>query len=235
MSDLISIENTDGISVITLDDGKANVMSPAMLAALNSALDDAEAAGSIVVIRGRDGLFSGGFDLGVFKSGDQGQIFAMLEGGAVLSERLLSYPQPVIAACTGHAMAMGLFMLLSCDYRIGCNSGHRFAANEVAIGMTLPYFATEVCRQRMAPAAFNSGLTLARVFASEEAVAAGILDQVVTPQALDAAVMEKAESFKQLDMASHRATKQRLRADLLAKLRGAIEADCAGWSQRVEA
>src|SRR5690606_22123234 len=121
MSDLVSYAFADGVATLTMDDGKANAMGPAMQAALNAALDRAEADKAIVVLTGRPGMFSGGFDLSVFKAGDPKVTFQMLTGGAQLAQRLLSYPHPVIAACSGHAVAMGLFLLLCADVRIGLN------------------------------------------------------------------------------------------------------------------
>ena len=77
-----------------------------MMQALNSALDRAEADRAVVVLTGRERMFCGGFDLGVFKR-ERSELLRMLEDGARLSERLLSFPTPVVIACTGHALAMG--------------------------------------------------------------------------------------------------------------------------------
>src|SRR5215212_5979254 len=107
-----------------MDDGKANVMSLPMLQALNGALDRAQADSATVVLTGRSGMFSGGFDLAVFKTDPQA-LLAMLEAGARMAERVLSFPLPVVAACTGHAIAMGAFLLLSADVRIGVDVGAR--------------------------------------------------------------------------------------------------------------
>nr|ADI17705.1 enoyl-CoA hydratase/carnithine racemase [uncultured Oceanospirillales bacterium HF0130_25G24] len=114
MSELVNIKTENQISFITMDDGKANAMSVDMLKGLNKALDEAELSGSVVILSGRENVLSGGFDLGVFKSGDNAKILEMLTLGAELSYRILSYPTPIIAACTGHAVAMGTFLLLCC-------------------------------------------------------------------------------------------------------------------------
>jgi enoyl-CoA hydratase len=182
------------------------------------------------MLQGRNGIFSGGFDLGVFKTGSKADKLAMLKAGAEITERLLSYPMPTIAVCTGHAMAMGVFLLLSCDYRIGAEGGFKFAANEVAIGLTLPKFAIAVSRQRLTPAAFNRGLTLAYVFDTVAALQAGFLDELVPADKLEARCQELAAQINKLDMDSHRATKLRLREELLTTLRQAIEADCKNWA-----
>ena len=105
MSELVKTKTENQISFISMDDGKANAMSVEMLEGLNAALDEAEQSGSVVILSGRENVLSGGFDLGVFKSGDNAKILKMLTLGAELSHRMLSYPKPVIAACTGHAVS----------------------------------------------------------------------------------------------------------------------------------
>jgi enoyl-CoA hydratase len=120
-----------------MDDGNANVMSVQMLQALNAALDRAQTDKAVVVLTGRQGMFSGGFDLAVFK-GDPDEQLRMLQAGALLTEGLLSFALPVLAACTGHAIAIGAFLALSTDVRIGVDQGARIQVNEVQIGLTLP-------------------------------------------------------------------------------------------------
>ena len=154
MSDLVAYKLEQPICTITLDDGKVNCLSPQMLSEINAALDQAEEDGAVVVIAGRKGKFSAGFDLAVVgKGGDEA--VNMLIDGFRLAERLLSFPRPVVIACTGHALAMGSFLLLSVDYRIGADGAHKIGPNEVAIGMTMPRFGVEICRQRLAPAHFH--------------------------------------------------------------------------------
>ena len=228
MTDLVSYAFADGVATLTMDDGKANAIGPAMQAALNAALDRAEADQAIVVLTGRAGVFSGGFDLSVFKAGDPQVMFQMLTGGAQLAQRLLSYPHPVVAACSGHAMAMGLFLLQCADVRIGLNAGATLQANEVLIGMTLPYFALEVIRQRVA-VPHQHLVGTASAYMGDAAVRAGLLDEAVAPEALAAAVQAQLDRLKKADPASFTATKQRLRADVLAVLGPAIEKDKAGW------
>ncbi|AVO40710.1 crotonase/enoyl-CoA hydratase family protein [Simplicispira suum] len=228
MTDLVSYAFADGVATLTMDDGKANAMNPAMQMALNAALDRAEADKAIVVLTGRPGVFSGGFDLSVFKAGNPQVTFQMLTGGAQLAQRLLSYPHPVVAACSGHAMAMGLFLLQCADVRIGLNAGATFQANEVLIGMTLPYFALEALRERVAtPHLHLVGTGLA--YSGADAVQAGLLDEAVAPESLAAAVQAQVDRLKKAHPASFTATKQRLRASVMGALPQAIESDKADW------
>ena len=102
-----------------------------------------------------------------------------LQGPARLDiEYVGTFPVPVIIAATGPAIAMGSFMLLSGDHRVG-SPKTRCQANEVAIGMVLPISAIEIMRQRLTRAAFSRAVSMAATFTGAEAVAAGWLDEIV--------------------------------------------------------
>ncbi|HEV7762129.1 MAG TPA: crotonase/enoyl-CoA hydratase family protein [Acidimicrobiales bacterium] len=223
---LVTYETDGPIATITMDDGKVNVLSPRMLTELEAAFDRAAADRAVVVLRGREGVFSAGFDLAVLNAGGS-ESLAMVRAGFELAERVLSFPTPVVIACTGHAVAMGVFLVLSGDHRIGAAGPFRLTANEVAIGLTMPRAAVEICRQRLTPAHFNRAVVLAEPFTPAEAVEAGFLDRVVDPASLDAAARTAAEALATLDMASHVATKQRARGPALDAIRAGIAAD---WS-----
>jgi enoyl-CoA hydratase len=215
----------DGVAAITMDDGKVNALSLAMLEALNDRLDRALADdAAVVLIQGRPGILSAGFDLAALQGGGFGAA-TMVRAGFELAERLLSLPAPVVIACPGHAVAMGAFLLLSGDARVGADGPFRIQANEVAIGLTMPNAAIEILRSRLTPAAFNRATVLAEPFAPAEALAAGFLDVVVAPDELEAAATGVARALAGLDRAAHHATKLRARAGVLADLRAAIDAD----------
>jgi len=214
----------ESIGTIVIDDGKRNVLSPRMLADLNSALDRAAADQAVVVLTGRAGVFSAGFDLNVLGAGGEDAL-RMLTAGFELAERLLSFPTPVVIAGTGHALAMGVFLLLAGDYRIGADGAYKIGANEVAIGLTMPRTAVEICRQRLAPAHFHRAVISAEIYSPTEAVTAGFLDRVVPGSELSREAQDAAARLAKLNMAAHAATKLRAREHTLRALRAAIEAD----------
>jgi enoyl-CoA hydratase len=233
MDDLLTYELSERIATVTLDDGKANVMSIRMLQALDGALARAQADQAAVVLTGRPGMFSGGFDLNVFKQGNAQQQYQMLEAGARITEKLLSFPLPVVAACTGHAIAMGVFLLLSTDVRLGADlPGARIQVNEVQIGLTLPRFAIEVCRQRLAPSHLSVAAVTALPYAPAQALAAGFFDELVAPEALAASARASAARLLQLHAQAFAATKLRLRKATLEALHLAIREDTADWASR---
>ncbi|MCE2818600.1 MAG: crotonase/enoyl-CoA hydratase family protein, partial [Ilumatobacteraceae bacterium] len=183
MTSPVTYALTDGIAVITMDDGKANAVSLTLQAGINEALDQAEKDGVPVILTGRPGILSAGFDLKTLAASGQPAV-DMLNGGLELAIRLLTFPTPVIAACSGHAIAMGVFLLESCDYRIGIKGNYRYSANEVAIGMTMPFSTIEILRHRVTPAALSRSVLLAEAFTPENAVETGFLDLVVDEAAL---------------------------------------------------
>ena len=224
MDQLVTYDLNGSVATITMDDGKVNALSPQMFAELATSFDRAANDNAVVVLSGRPGIFSAGFDLSVLRGGGA-EAIAMLRAGFELSERMLSFPTPVVIACTGHAMAMGVFVLLSGDYRIGVSGAFKLVANEVAIGMTMPLAAVEIVRQRLAPAFFNRAIILAELFSPANAVEAGLLDRVVEAPELRAVANDTAIALAKLDMAAHLASKLRVREHTLQVIRAGIDAE----------
>ena len=149
----------------------------------------------------------------------------MLRAGYGLPARVLAYPYPVVAACNGHSMAMGVFLMLSADYVIGSRGDFRISANEVAIGMTMPRVAAAVLRNRLTPAAFQRAVTLAEFFDVDTASEAGFFDEVVEPDKLLMRATRLAKEFGSLDARAHKASKRQVRAALIRRIRYSIPLD----------
>jgi enoyl-CoA hydratase len=226
MPELVTYRRTDLVSTITMDDGKVNVFSIPMLQALHEAFDRAETDGTVVVLAGRPGYFSAGFDLRVFQ-GPREDALVMLRLGATLAERILSFPAPVAVACTGHAFPAGAFLLMAADTRLGADGPYKLGLNEVRIGLTLPWFAVVVARHRLSPAHFDHAAVTGTMFDPPAAREAGLLDAVVDAEELGAAAQAAADDLASLDRAAHAATKLRARREVLTELRAAIESELA--------
>lgn len=216
------------IATITLDDGKVNAFSIETLQALHRAFDRAAKDEAVVVLTGREGVFSAGFDLNVIRGGDAERVVEMLTLGATLAERIMSFPTPVLVAATGHCYPAGAFLLLSADARLAVDGPFRIGLNEVAIGLTLPWFAIELARHRLQPSYFDQTTVTGHMYSPREAVLAGFVDEVVAPDALPAAAAARASELAALDPRAHAATKRRVRQAALDALRRAIETDFGG-------
>ena len=223
-SKLVQYSLQNQVATICIDDGKRNALSPQILREINQALDQAESDRAIVVMTGRESVFSAGFDLHVMKRGGIPAL-RMLRAGYALTARVMAYPYPVIAACNGHSLAMGVFLMLSADYVIGSRGDFKIAANEVAIGLTMPRVAAAMLRHRLNPAAFQRAVTLSEYFDVESALAAGFFDELIEPGELIPGAESCAEGLRELDRRAHTASKRRIRAALIRKIRFSIPLD----------
>ena len=224
MSTLVKYSLENGIATIQLDDGKRNALSPAMFREINAALDRAEVDRALVIFTGREEVFSAGFDLKVMKSGGV-QTLQMLRAGYSLTARVMAYPYPVIAACNGHVLAMGVFLMLSADYVIGVRGDFKVSANEVALGLTMPRVAAAMLKHRLRPSDYQSAVTLSKYFPVEAAREAGFFDALVEAPQLMVHARALAAEFAKLDMRAHAASKRRIRGDLIRYVRRSIPLD----------
>ncbi len=220
---MVSYRLSERVATIAMDDGKVNVLSLATQAALHEALDQAERDRATVLLTGRPGVFSAGFDLTVLRAGGD-EAAAMARGGFDLAHRVLGFPAPVVAACTGHAIAMGAFLLLACDYRVGADGRYKLMANEVAIGLRFPVAPTEIVRARLSPSAFQRATLLSEEFSPANAVESGFLDRVVPADDLPSTALEVAQRLSALDIEVFAASKQRIRRSTLDSVRAAVDA-----------
>ncbi len=196
-------------------------MSAERIRELGIQLDRAEDAGAVVVLRGRDGIFSAGFDLRTFDRGLDATV-EMLRAGADLIVRLLSFPRPVLTVCTGHAYPMGAFLMLSADVRVAVAGPWKIGMNETAIGLTLPRFAVELARHRLSAPGF-ARVQAGAMYDPEEALRLGFVDRVVASDQLDAAVAGEAARLKTLDPPSFMATKARINEAVITAVGRAID------------
>lgn len=222
--ELIDLDINEQIATITLKNGKVNAISHQVIAEINDALDQAEAASAVVILTGQPGIFSGGFDLKTMKESSESAV-ALVTAGSTLSRRMLSFPFPIIGACTGHAIAKGAFLLLSCDHRIGSLGQFKIGLNEVAIGMTMHQAGIEIARNRLPINYLSRSVINAELFSPETAAVAGFLDTLVEPEQLMETAKSVAKQMLTLNMKAHHGTKLKERKDILIALDAAIELD----------
>lgn len=225
MTELVGYQRSGPIARLVMDDGKVNVMSAAMLKAVHQAFEQAERDKAVVLLTGRGEVLSAGFDLRVFAQGTASDIHEMVRLGAELVLRIMSFPMPVVTACNGHAPAMGAFLLLASDVRVGADGPFKIGLNEVTIGLTVPTFAIELARARLTPAYFSRTVLTGEMFAPSEAVTAGFLDRTVAAEQLLPTADAIAASLTKIDFAAHLATKKRARDTTIRAIRTAVDAE----------
>jgi enoyl-CoA hydratase len=202
--------------VITMDDGRANVIDDAWVTAMDAALDDSEASDvRAVVIKGRHKFFSAGLDIRSLPSLAPLDRQAVIERYATLMVRLARFPKPVVAAVDGHAMAGGAIVLLACDRRISSAGGWRIGLTEMSIGVPLPDLALSLARLHLRPQCLQEALLEGRAYSPEEACLAGFVQEVVSSSEVSARALALADQLGSLDNTAYGLTKRRIRDQVL--------------------
>lgn len=216
----------DGVAVVTLDDGRANAISLAVLDELHGVLDRAEGEARAVVIVGREGRFCAGFDLTAMTESTE-SMRTLVVAGARFLMRLYGHPQPTVAACTGHALAAGALVLLACDTRIGAEGAYKLGLNEVAIGMALPVFAVELARDRLSPIELSAATMQARIYDPPGAVGAGYLDRTAPAETVLAEAVTEARRLAEMRTGAYAGTKVVARQAVIDHVLATLEDDMA--------
>jgi enoyl-CoA hydratase len=225
-SDRLHYELRDKVAVLRMDDGKVNALSHDMIDALRAAFDRAKGEAGAVLLTGREGRLSGGFDLSAMGGGPE-SASKLVRAGAELLLRIYEYPRPVVVACNGHALAAGAILLLVSDLRIGASGNFKIGLNEVSIQMTLPVFGMEFARARLSKRHFTKAATQAQIFDPETAVDAGFLDRTTAPEALFDSAFADATRLAGLPHPAFQNTKQAERNATIRLIRDTLDDNIA--------
>lgn len=220
----VTYDLRDKIAVITMDDGKANALSYALMDALDGALDRADKEASAVVLTGRRGRFSAGFDLAEMMGGvDKAR--ALVSRGADMLLRLYALPMPLVVAVSGHALAGGALTVLTGDIRVAARGAFRIGLNEVQIGMPVPVLAMELARDRLHPSHLTAATLFANVVDPEGALAAGWVDDLAAEEGLLDAALAHAKKLAALPRDPYAKTKTALREKTIRYARETLAED----------
>ena len=224
MADPIATLSQEGdISIIKLDDGKANAFSYDMLSQVNELLAKVPRDSGALVITGREGLFSGGFDLKTFATGDMEKITKMVQLGYRLLLELFSFDRPIVAAVSGHSIALGLFVTCSADYRIAIDGKYVCQANEVRNNMDIPTQIMEILKARVNKKYFYPAVYHSDAFSVQNSIEVGYIDEVVPEDQFMARVIEKAKELATLPHPFYANTKKTAQDDVRQKIADAID------------
>lgn len=224
MNEVVQYVSKEKYVLITINNGKANAISHSVIEGVNQCLDKALEENKVVIITGKGGVFSAGFDLATMTESSN-SAKELVTQGSKLSLRMLSFPKPIIVACNGHAIAKGAFLLLSADYRIGVEGDYKIGMNEVQIGMTMHHAGIAIATSKLNHAFLDRSVSNAEIYNPIVAMKAGFLDVLVTVDELLPTAIHTAEMFSKLNSKAHAETKLKIRKPYLDALTKAIELD----------
>jgi enoyl-CoA hydratase len=230
----VTYEARDGIATITMDDGKVNAMAGPFFAALNEAFDRAEAERPHgVVLAGRPGYFSAGLNLKLLPTLAPPDFKATLVAFGETMLRAFTFPIPMVAAVTGHAIGGGVFLAYACDERYFAEGPYKLYVNEVADAMPLPTWALAIARTAIAPRWQVEAILQARPYAPEEALARALVTAVIPPmESVVEHARREAGRFSRLDLGAYATAKRRLRERDVAWARRNLDAEASGRTDR---
>jgi enoyl-CoA hydratase len=214
---MIERDLTDGVLTLRLAHGKASAMDVELLWGLSAELEAADEARA-VVLTGTGAIFSAGVDL--FRLTEEGEeyvrrFFPLLTD---LIRRLFTFPAPMVVAANGHAIAGGGLMVMCGDHRLMAEGTGRLGVPELLVGVPFPAAPLEVVRWAVRPDLVQQLVYTGRAFTPREALVHGLVDEVVSPDALVDRAREVAARLAALPAEVFRLTKRRLRGEAAERM-----------------
>ena len=181
---------------IRMDDGKANAFDHEMFDAVNAALDEADAAKAVAVLRGNDRLFSGGYDLKTMMKGPD-TARDLVKRGSELAVRFMRRRHPVILASDGHCLALSAFLFMAADYRIGKIGAFKIGLPETPNSLPMHNFGREMSAYRLSKPHFVRAFIHGEMFDAPTSVTVGFYDEATDD--VDAAVARAVERLSRVN------------------------------------
>ena len=222
---MIRRDDHDGIAVLRIEHGKANVLDLELCNAIVESFDDAGEARA-VVLTGAGRIFSAGVDL--FRVVEEGRSYveAFLPAMCRTFERVFAHPAPVVAAANGHAIAGGCLLVAAADQRLMAEGSARIGIPELQVGVPFPPVALEIMRFSTPPQHFQTVVYRAETYEPPAALALGLLDEIVDPGALLDRALAVAGRLASVRAETFAITKREVRRPVMERVR-ALDRDTA--------
>ena len=213
-----------GIAKISLDNGKANAVSFDLAQEFMVNLDRAKIESRGVLISGHVGIFSAGFDLKVMATGPEAAQ-KMVSKGMLLLEQIYSHPHPVVASCEGHAIGMGVFLLLVSDYRIGALGEFVLKLPETAIDMPFNSTLRILAKTHVDPLHHSRAIIQSQGYSPSQAAKIGMLDEAVESGLVQEKALEKLMELCELPSGRYEENKLFMRAQEIQAIYESLHGD----------
>ena len=215
---MIRCDDHDGIAVLRIEHGKANVLDLELCNAIVESFDGAGEARA-VVLTGAGRIFSAGVDL--FRVVEEGRSYieAFLPAMCRAFERVFTHPAPVVAAANGHAIAGGCLLVAASDQRLMAEGSARIGIPELQVGVPFPPAALEIMRFSTPPQHFQTVVYRAETYEPPAARALGLLDEIVDPGALLDRALAVAGRLASVRAETFAITKREVRRPAMERIR----------------
>jgi enoyl-CoA hydratase/carnithine racemase len=204
------------VAVVTIDRPPTNFVSVELIEHLAEALEAADGSDAVrcVVLQAEGKAFCAGADLA--RSDDR--VAIGMDGVSALYQqaaRLFAVETPIVAAVQGAAVGAGLGLAVACDFRIAAPEA-RFAANFVKLGFHPGFALTHTLPRLIGEQRAHLMFLTGRRIKADEALAWGLVDQLVPAEALRAEALTLAREIAENAPLAVVATRRTSRAGLQA-------------------
>src|SRR5262245_42625024 len=220
---MIDRSQHEGVLTLRLAHGKASALDVELLEALTRELDGVAEDVRALVLTGTGSIFSAGVDLFRLTRDGADYVRRFLPLLSRFLRTLFAFPRPVVAAVNGHAIAGGCIIALAADARLMAEGAGRIGIPELLVGVPFPIAALEVVRFAVPRDKAQSLIYTGRTLPAPDALAAGLVDEVIAPDALPARAQELARQLAMIPPPAYSLTKQFLRAAALERIEKAGE------------
>ncbi|PST84735.1 enoyl-CoA hydratase/isomerase family protein [Pedobacter yulinensis] len=214
----ILVNVRDRLATITLNRPKSNALNREMIGELNDMFVNIAADDQIagLVVTGKEPFFSAGLDLVELYGYNEAETESFWRQFLEFVQTMVSFPKPFVAAVSGHSPAGGCIIALAADYRVMAEGKYIIGLNEVPVGIIVPESIFELYAFWLGKAAAARSLLEGRLFQPAEALAAGLVDEVVNPAGLLTAAERKITKYMQLERNTWQQSKLNIRRSLIA-------------------
>ena len=216
----VTLTKDGAIGVVHLERAHGNAIDDALVTSLVAALAEAEsdpAIGGVLLTAGGK-IFCPGLDLQELLSLDREAMerFMLRFSAAVLT--LYAFPKPLVVSLHGHALAGGCVFALCADWRV-LRRGAIIGLNEVKVGVPLPFGVAMIVREAVPRHKVTGVALLGRNYTDDDAIAAGLADELAEPGAVPAAARARLDEFLGKDAFAFAVTKRYLRSPVVERIR----------------
>ena len=198
MAKTIDVAKQDNISVLRLNNGVTNAISPQMVKELSAALETIQRDSKGLVLCGGEKFFSIGLDLPALIALDQAAMATFWEEFNQLVLNLYIFPLPAVCAVSGHAVAGGNILALTSDYRFATSESRKMGLNEITLGIPVPFLPDMLLKQVVGERRAISMMYSGTFMSLSEAEAIGLVDELHPVEALQQAAVEKVAAMAKL-------------------------------------
>lgn len=184
-------EFQDHLAILRLNSGPTNPIGSKLVDDLSQALVELKGTARGMVLCGGNEFFSVGFDLPELLKFDRPAMGDFLERFNHLCLALFTTPFPTVCALSGHAVAGGNILALTCDYRYAAAGEKKIGLNELKLGLPVPYLADLILRHTIGNRYASQMIYSGEFMSFSDAKIIGLIDVVGPPEELEDFIIER--------------------------------------------